>query len=246
MQLPTFFIVLGLPRTGSNLLLSALDAHSQVGISGELFMEHEPSRKLYGRTAGGAYYHNDTDGAAFLTEHVFHGQYDQEIRAIGFKLFFDHAASGSASSVWSRLVMDHSVRVIRIQRQNLLDSYLSHEIALRTGEWWCSPKQRPAVLPAFPLDASSLERFFEQAVERETWADEAFCSHPSLVVQYERDLLHDYEACVGCVQSFLGLSHQVISPRIRKQATRPPSEQISNYHDLKKTFRPTAFAAFFP
>src|SRR5438045_6342342 len=125
--MPVFFVVLGLHRTGSNLLISALDAHKEVAVSGELFLEHESSRKLYGCAVGGEYYRDGTDGAAFLRQYVFHDRYDHTTVAVGFKLFFTHATLGPASSVWSRLIDDERVRIIRMQRQNLLDVYLSNE-----------------------------------------------------------------------------------------------------------------------
>ncbi len=243
--MPVFFIVLGLHRTGSNLLISALDAHKEVAVSGELFQEHESSRKLFAATVQGEYYRDGTDGAAFLNQHVFHDRYEQSIVAVGFKLFFSHATSAPASSVWSRIIDDERVRIIRIQRQNLLHVYLSNEIALRTHEWWISPKQRPTVVPAFSLDGEVLKRFFEWVAEREAWADQVFRKHSSLVVQYERDLLPNYDATIDRLQSFLGLTRQVIPQRIRKQSVRSPSEQISNYLELKRSFQDSPYSAFF-
>jgi LPS sulfotransferase NodH len=243
--MPVFFVVLGLHRTGSNLLISALDAHKEVAVSGELFQERESSRKFSGATAGGVYYRDGTDGAAFINQHVFHDRYDPTIVAAGFKLFYSHATLGPASSVWPRLIQDERMRIIRMQRQNLLDMYLSNEVAIRTHEWWISPKQKPTVMPAFPLEAPRLHRFFEWATEGEAWADQVFRNHRSLVIQYERDILHAYDACISAVQSFLGLNRQVIPPRIRKQSVRSSSEQISNYHELKRSFQNSPYAAFF-
>lgn len=243
--MPVFFVVLGMHRTGSNLLIGALDAHKEVAISGELFQEHESSRKFSGSTAAGEYYRDDTDGAAFINQHIFHDRYQQTTAAVGFKLFFSHATFGPASSVWPRLIEDEHVRIIRMQRQNLLDVYLSNEIALRTHEWWISPKQKPTVIPPFPLETQTLKRFFEWATEREAWADQVFRNHASLVIQYERDILRSYDACLSRVQSFLGLNRQVIPPRIRKQSVRSSWEQISNYHELKRSFQDSPYTAFF-
>ncbi len=245
MPMPVFFVVLGMHRTGSNLLISALDAHKEVTICGELFQEDESSRKFCGNAAGGQYYRDGTDGATFLKQHVFHDRYDQRTVAVGFKLFFTHAITGPASSVWSQLVQDESVRIIRIQRQNLLELYLSNEVAIRTGEWWISPKQNPTVVPAFPLDSVALRRFFDWATEREAWADQVFRNHASMTVQYERDLLHSYDACISRVQSFLQLDRQAIPPKIRKQAVRSSSDQISNYRELKNSFQSSPYMEFF-
>ena len=243
--MPTFFVVLGLHRTGSNLLISALDAHRQVVVSGELFMEHERSRRMYGTTAQGEFYRDGTDGATFLDQHVFGAGYPPGTEAVGFKLFFNHATTDPAATVWQRLAQDPSVRVIRVQRKNLLDVYLSNEIALRTGEWWCSPKQKPTLVPPFPLSASMLERFFEYASSRERWADEAFRIHASIVVQYERDLMCSYDTCMVRVQSFLNLTPQGTPPRIRKQAVRSALEQISNYQELQRIFEGSEYTKFF-
>ena len=98
------FIILGLPRTGSNLLASSLPSRKNIITYGELFNEQSRKRRdiSWGvagyKTTEKALMLRDADPVAFLESMVFK-RIPAYVEALEFKLFYLHADE-NCESVW--------------------------------------------------------------------------------------------------------------------------------------------------
>ena len=70
----------------------------------------------------------------FLDKLVFR-EMPQYISAVGFKLFYYHAQKGKEQAVWDYLKDAKEIKIIHLKRKNILKTYVSQEIALKTDNW---------------------------------------------------------------------------------------------------------------
>jgi LPS sulfotransferase NodH len=140
----TRFIVLGDARTGSNLLVDALNSHPQIVCFREV-LNYVQDFVDYGVPG-----YDDRDAewfavrkanpARFLRERIFSG-HAETVRAAGFKLHYAHIWGfepqyhGLFERVLDALTRDTALRVVHLQRRNLLRSLLSLRLAQATGIW---------------------------------------------------------------------------------------------------------------
>lgn len=224
------FIMLGQERTGSNLLLLLLASHPNVWSFGEVFNSSEAVRK---RSIGPARPPGLTDDPVEYLVSCIYREYPDHVRAVGFKLFYSHARNKEWKAVWGYLRRS-GVRVIHITRRNLLDRYLSHQLALRSKEWIAFNGEDDLHFEPIPLDAKACFRDFHHSVWLQQRMGEFFQHNPTITVVYE-DLCNDMAAECRRIQGFLGLEPRTLFCKLKKQGTQPKSEIIANYGDLKET-----------
>lgn len=227
----TRFIVLGMGRTGSNVLASSLRNHPDALCFGELFN----NRVLW---AYPGYRHTDAQArwrdaapADFIEQQVFGRPIPAGIKAVGFKLFYYH------TEAWRQLeAMD--LRVIHLKRLNLLELIVSMARALDGGPWAGRSRHDEHVT----LDPHELRASFERI---EAWWQEFDERFPhALQVTYE-DLVADTNAVMNRVCRYLELPDYELSSGMRKQEWRPMRERIANFDDLREQFSGTRWSCFF-
>jgi LPS sulfotransferase NodH len=243
----TKFVILGHGRTGSTLLTHALRAHPNVRMYGEIFHDDPAERRTSLRTEEPAYA-DGTDAGRYLAEVIFRPRWWRTLKAVGFKLFYDHARdSAGALRAWEHLVGDRSVRIVHVSRWNLMEAWLSYQVARQTGVWVRAAGEasaRPRVEPIVIRPAECRE-FFEFVAERRGWVREAFREHATIEVEYERDLVRAFGPTLARVASFLGVRRFRIAPPIERQRQGPARGQIANFEELCDHFRGTPHEAFF-
>lgn len=242
----TRYVIVGQSRCGSNFLRGLLNSHPGIIAYGELF-------RRYGELNWGLPQYPATrrqlalirrDPVAFLEQEVFQ-RYPRHIRAVGFKLFYYHAANPEWQSVWRYLQERRDIRVIHLRRRNMLQTLVSRRIANLTQQWSLgNPHGRPLEAGPIRLDYDDCLRRFNinQRWERET--AERFRNRPMIEIVYE-DLARNYQGTLQHLQRFLGVEENSVTPQTRKQMRKPLAEQIANYAELKARFHGTPWAAFF-
>lgn len=240
----TKFIILGRSRTGSNFLRGLLNSHPKVLVLGEIFRnkdtidfdhpEYFCSEKIL------HIYQNDPE--KFLNTVVFR-KIPAEYQALGFKLFYYHAAESPYSLIWDRLKELSDLHIIHIKRKNILRTHLSRENAVKTGQW-VNTNGKETQTQSYRLDYESLKKDFVQTRQWEDEADNFFSAHPKIEVIYE-ELSHNTEQEVNKIQRFLNLPEHPVQAQTYKQIQKPLSEIIENYDELKLKFRDTEWAVFF-
>jgi LPS sulfotransferase NodH len=240
----TKFIILARSRTGSNLLRSLLNEHSQVKVYSELVRSDEnidwgfpevpkPKSAL-------ALYQKDP--VAFLEKRIF-GKYPPGTRAVGFKLFYYHAAFEKGKQIWSYLSSQTDVKIIHLKRKNILATHLSRKKADITGSW-ANVTGKSEEQAQFTLDYEDCLHDFQRTRAWEQDYDLFFNRHPLLDVTYE-NLSTDYQAEIKRVQEFLELPEERVAPKTYKQTNLPLSESIYNFRELKERFQGTQWEEFF-
>jgi hypothetical protein len=141
MTAPVRFVIFAAPRTGSNLLCSLLGAHPDILCHHGLF---NPAgiHLARGRHCEplGSVAARDSDPLAFL-KRVWTASGDA--RAVGFKINLGENEAASAA-----LLRDTSVCKLLLRRRNRLRTFISEEIAARTGIW---ESYDPPIQPGLPL-----------------------------------------------------------------------------------------------
>ena len=137
----TAFVLLAHGRSGSTVLTEALRGHGRIRMYGEICHEDPDERDR--ATAADRRYEDGENGWRYLDEVVYRNRWWADIEAVGFKLFGDHARTGPAASVCDRLIGDRDIRVVLLERRNLLRALQSYEVAVRTNEWVLPVGARP-------------------------------------------------------------------------------------------------------
>jgi len=242
----TRFIILGMGRTGSNLLASSLRSHKNIVAFGELFNSSKKNHILweypgYVCTARQLSARN-RDPAQFIESMVFKPMPKQTM-AVGFKLFYYHARDNDWRDIWPYLQAS-DIKIIHIKRRNLLALQLSMTLALQTKEWSTRERKslkddRTCVLPY-----ESCLKAFESVTQWQQDADSYFAGKEIQEIWYE-DLNAGYEPTLEKVQRFLKVEPLPSESPLKRQATSPLSEAISNYEELKERFAGSRWEVFF-
>ena len=256
----TKFILLGHRRCGSTLALCGLTNHGNVYISGELFNEAEHEREKAFRLGlrdskaarergltGAGYYRDGDDAGEFIDKKVFFDHWWEPV-AVGFKLFYHQARNTSgARKAWDYLKSHPEVRVIHLTRRHLLESFLSLRVAIQTNEWarLASTSRPRNTIEPFYVSPQECSAYFTEIEQQREEARTSFASHPTLDIEYERDLCGDFEQTIYRLQDFLNVPRLRASKLLERQAQRKPSQQISNYAELKEYFRQSPYSHLF-
>ncbi len=126
----TRFVILAVPRTGSNLLCTLLNSHPEVLCHHELFnpdgiyyaLDYRDGSIHYGSMA-----ERDREPLDFL-QRVWKGE--KGASCIGFKM-----TRGQNETVMRSLLEDYGVLKIVLYRRNRLKTYVSELIARQTNQW---------------------------------------------------------------------------------------------------------------
>jgi len=240
----TRFIVLGRSRVGSNLLRGLLNEHSQIVVFGEIFQ----NKNEIGWAMEG--FPTDARTLAFFRHQPVQllGQklwrnYPNDIKAVGFKVFYYHARDPEWTAVWDYLQQDANLHVLHIKRRNLLEVHLSRKRAMLSAEW-VNTGGSTVKVEAISLDYNECLADFEQT---RTWEQEAdsFFSQQAILELFYEDLAADTEHEMGRIQEFLGVNDESVKPQTNKQRKRPLAEAIANFQELKSQFAGSPWESFF-
>lgn len=161
------FLVLANARTGSYMLVQALNSHPKVTCFSELFnaeMDHVDFNVAgYDNHDPEARCLRDRDFQRFLSERIIAGHPDGT-RAIGFKLLYSHV--WGFPGLLEHLIEDTDLRIVHLKRRNLLRVLVSTKIAERTGVWQMDRGFAPEQLRSLDI--------WKRAVTRPTRAIAAF------------------------------------------------------------------------
>jgi LPS sulfotransferase NodH len=251
------FILLGHGRSGSTLLVKSLGRHSNVRMLGELFNEeaaererafHALNRIFPSDQPETRYYRDGDDGEEFLRNGVFYERGWENIHAVGYKMFYVHARRNrQEKKAWDYLVNNRDVHVVHLLRRNLFESFISLQIARKTKEWkrWKTDTKPFTEIEPFALTPKECADYFNQKTAFRIWGRRTFKDHPFLEIEYERDVCANFDNALHSIHDFLGVAREPAQQLLEKQARRHPSQQVTNYEELKEYFRYTLYESFF-
>lgn len=241
------FVILGRARSGSNYLRGLLNAHSQIVTFGELFRscdsigweypgydQYLQSRKLKSLM--------QNDPCRFLEKKVFR-KFPKQILAVGFKLFYYHAQDDARKAVWPFLKDQKNLKIIHLTRNNTLRLILSLKKAFLTNRWTnITGDEEKEIVISLDYDECLKEFTWSQEIKKQY--DDYFEGHHKIDVFYE-NLSNHCESEMKRIQEFLGIQYEGVKPSTFMQSNQPLSESISNYFELKETFKDTPWEEFF-
>jgi LPS sulfotransferase NodH len=246
------FIVVGLPRTGSSLLITTIQQHPAILTYSELFhpVVTERSGTHAIRRDGAALYFDDQSGdpIEFLKRWVWtDGNADR--RAVGFKVFAEYVRADSTRRLFERLRDEIAgLTVLHIRRVNYLDVYLSRLVASKTGSWISYSEGDPLTRNAgdirLAVSPEAATRFFQAMVQADAYIEEVFRGECYLTIDYG-NLCRNIQEQVDAIFGFLGVETRPVTPAIQKQLTARKEDIIVNYENLVRHFSGTPYEAFF-
>jgi hypothetical protein len=214
-----------------------------------------------------------TPTAEVLARWVFRDDVPDSVRAVGFVLqaYHPHAleafpgirANPDWADVWRLLAEMNDLKVIHLERRDLLARHLSHCMARTTGAWhaW-DPSAVDAVThltgrppdaqigrpvgerPRLALDPAQLAIDFAEVERWRRTAEAALAGRLLLRLSYE-ELCGELDAVARRVQEFLGVAPQPLRPAVGKLEERSPAAAIANYPELKRHFTGSPWESFF-
>ncbi|MFH0867653.1 MAG: sulfotransferase domain-containing protein [Bacteroidota bacterium] len=259
------FIVLTYRRSGANYFLELLRSHHQIVAFANLYEKNKlgfiyPGYPRFDCKKTLEY--RDKKPVDFLNKIIF-GNYHENIRTVGFKIIYEI----DQPAVLDYLRSMPDLKVIILQRQNLLRVHLSDMIAKSTNKWhallkehegWVKEsgldsrirvienKSDPILPPDFKIELDynkCLDEFLY--ITRLTEKFDAFFNPANtLALKYE-NILDDQTKETKKVLDFLGADEQLLTSRLIRINNRPLHDVISNYADLKEKFKGSAWEKFF-
>ena len=236
------FIILADQRSGSCHLEYLLDSHRSARVAGELFNPDYLLSEAEELVQGFAALRRE-DPIGYLNE-FFAQPFGRLVTHLGFRLFYGHARQNGEGAIWARLRRMKDLRVVHLQRRNLLSSLLSLKIALQSKVWMRPKGQQVMHYQPLSLDFDECVEYFRAREQNIKEAKRYYRRTATLDLFYE-DLASDEEREVEGVLQFLGLESQALTNRILKQNHQKNTELILNYAHLETSFRGTKWHHFF-
>lgn len=216
------FVVITRSRTGSNLLISLLNSHPQISAKGEVFS------RLEGRKTKAVY------------DEVFPVKSDFSF--LGFKIFYYHPLDAKDQSIWKILDEDKEIKIIHLQRKNLLRVHISRLIAGKTDAW---TSREEAGLSAedkkVHINVDDLFSDIEESLDYIKDTNNRFRHHEVLEVFYE-DLTANRDHVMEEVFSFLDLPMADLTSDLKKQNPEELSALVSNFEEVMNRLKASEHA----
>lgn len=238
------FVVAGVPRTGSSLLLFGLRQHPDVLAYSELLHPLEDERRAnhaIERDGQRIALQEGDDPIRFLKAEVY-GLHDQ--KAVGFKLLSLNGEYSRSERLYERMLREiDGLHFIHIMRPNYLDSLISWKLAHATGQWYRSNGASQAHQPV-TISPAEAETYFRETEETDNWLSNNVRGRRYLQVRYDK-LASDYPGQMAKVFRFLGVRDHPTITMLQKQSERSHQDVVTNFDELSEHFAGTAYGRFF-
>lgn len=252
MTAPLRFLILSRGRTGSTLLQQLLDSHHECVCFEEVFADRPLPPLPEDYPAGRADAVRDSAGlretspTRFMDEFLFADHYADDVRAVGFKLFYMHARSADGGALWDSLQSDTAIRIVHLQRRNILRMFISMKIANQTGAWWSLDGMPELNQRKVVVDPVEFEHYVAQLELARRQGNELFAKHPVFQIAYEE--IEHYQSDDRRLQDlleFLELAPQTLRTPMQRQNPERLEALISNYEELRARFEHTPLQTHF-
>lgn len=240
----TKFIVLAHERSGSSLVIRTLRKHPQIISFGEVLNKARPGFRIegYDDFSLKLFALRNKYPIDFLERYIFPG-YQEDIKAVGFKLFPHHIDHDRFRCVWHWLDQNRDVKIIFLTRQNLLATYTSLSIA-REDKRFSIKDDSERSKTTITIDPIKCLAYFQRRKQYNEDAREHIKNHEVMDVTYE-ELSKDPHFHLQEAHNFLGFDVSNFELGSVKQEVRPLSEIIDNYDELHRHLSDTEWQYLF-
>ena len=232
------FVIVGIQRTGTNLLVTSLESHPDILCIGETFLSrgfgpngYRRFRTLSWERRIGHYLDRRRQIRRYLTDYY----QVPGFAAIGFKLMFSQVRR--YPMVWEYL-REREVKVIRVVRRNQLNILVSRILSKRIGTPHSTTKLSP---PRLYIPTSNLERKLDSITrENESW-DRVLENVEYVPVVYEK-VLTDRQTEFRRVLEFLSVNSEVeLHSPYQKIAPSQLKNIVDNYAEVEHCLSGTRY-----
>lgn len=242
----TKFIVVGVQRTGTTLIRTTLDNHSQVRCAGESFKAKRWRVRPYmGDLSYQQYIEEQGYGVLFrrlcrsaITKEFLQHLYSQpNDGAIGFKFMADQSARFPAVVPY---VKEHGIKVIHVVRENTLKTWVSILTAKARGgfhhEGTGAVEEVKVNVPIATL-LKKLQSIYDSSQQ---WA-EVFQPHADYTqIKYEEFVSSRASEMVRLCD-FLNVQHEQAESELKKLNSDDLADLIENYDQVRAALKCTSF-----
>jgi LPS sulfotransferase NodH len=221
------FAVLGYARTGSNYLFVGLSSSNCVEMYHEVFAQR--NREIEGKEFD-------------LIFPMLFRKESRNIKAVGFKLFYDHLTGDE----WEKFLSHKYIRIIHLTRENRLRTIVSLDIAFKTDQWSvsASDEDKQLVEKRILLDTSKLIERLQQIQDYETFIRNRFKDRNILEVLYEKLTTKPGET-FQYISEYLGVDDIDLGKiTLTKQNPESLEQLIVNYDEVYMLLKNTKYAVY--
>lgn len=222
------FVIISDSRTGSTLLMQQLNLHPNILTLGEEFknLEKKTCKQIW--------------------DNIFRKR-QKKVEMMGFKLFYFHPRNSKDQEVWELIEKNEEFIIIHLTRKNILRSYTSKQIGLKTG-LWTENKARPHNLEKnkkkVHINWKDCLENFERTEGYIRNTNSTYKNHKIISVIYE-DLDHDKQKEMSRIFKELGVDDKKVNTNMKKQNPEKLEDLIANYEELKREFKDSRWKFFF-
>lgn len=223
-------------RSGTNLLGSMLNSHPDIVHHGELFNESKPSRQLEWKRLPQRLIGENEDFAPYLENFAYPPEPEGK-RVVSFKLFPLQTVQNPLWHGLPRYLRDEGIRIMYLRRENLLDVFLSGQLARRSQKWYfVSPSEdlKTEYQKPIRLDTDYCITMFHIMENWHQFFTDFFPQDAVFPLTY-RQIVTDPQHHLSLLYRWLDLPpHTVSNPRkIERQRRLPKHEVIANFEELR-------------
>jgi len=250
--MPQRFILLAYARTGSSLVMGALNAHPAIVMYNEIFLPFQDVRQKHVQTPSSLYarlddyYRDGADPVDFLKSHVYGRAYAAEKKAVGFKLSLVQLRTGPESKFWDWLAGATDIRIIHLYRKRLLESYVSYQRAWKTNQWRIASEVHPADADLEPVtvDVDQFRKYADELIAYLAQVQTTFQAHPLLTIEYHDDVVAQFDDTMKKLEAFLDVESMPLPQKLQKQARVPLEESIANFDEVLEGLTGSKYEAY--
>lgn len=195
----TSFVILCEPRSGSTVLHTYLNSHSQIMSYGEILRENMEKK----------------NPVKDPLSHLVFKPHARAISAVGLKLFYVYFDDPRFAKDFRVLATQSTVKVIHLTRSDRLKQYRSLKIAEATNVWSTNVIAKKTS-DTIELDLRDYQHYLDKSKSLQTSILKLFAGHDILEVTYE-DLTAETELTLTRIQNFLNVPVRKLFTLLKKQ-----------------------------
>ena len=211
----TKFIIISYSRTGSSFLVSLLNDHPNIKCDGELLREVSPNPDY-----------------SKLLNNIF----NVPNKTQGFKLFYYHPINVENKQLFETIQEDKSIKIIFLERTNLLRREYSRLKANQTNVWRVTHQSKQNHdKTKIHIDINRLIAKINNVTNSENLYKQMFQEHKHITIQYE-DLENNNRETCKKIFHFLDVHDHNVNGNTIKQNPGVLKDLIENYNEIETHF----------
>ena len=222
-------IVCSQQRTGSNMLRSALESHSDLRVGGEAATR--VSKSTHERWWAGW---SDAPISPYVNSSMCH----EHMQYVWHHLdvWNIHDAPMKCDPFHRTMKKYADLHVVWLSRQDVVAQALSLAVAMESKRWCVPHDGNNTTAGRFRVSPTHVLRLAQHFKQLRSYTKRTLQGKPSILVTYEQ-LVDDFDDTLNDVQKFLGVKSMELRPTTKKTHDKSMSELVVNYDEVMRYAR---------